>query len=71
MCIGLPVKRLLFSSDYNVNVFDSFSKISQIPDFMKICPVGSELFHADGHSGRRTDRYDETNSHFSKFCERS
>jgi len=30
-------------------------------------PVGSELFHVD----RRTDRSDEFNSSFSKFCERS
>jgi len=31
---------------------------------MKILPVGSELFHADG----RTDRH-EANSHFSQICE--
>jgi len=31
---------------------------------MKIRPVGAELFHADGW----TDRHDETNSRFSKFC---
>jgi len=31
---------------------------------MKISPVGADLFHADG----RTDRHDEANSRFSKFC---
>jgi hypothetical protein len=39
---------------------------------MKICPVGTELFHADG---RQTDgrmdgqKDDEANSHFSQFGE--
>jgi len=32
---------------------------------MKICPVGAELFHADG----RTERHDEACSCFSPFCE--
>jgi len=32
---------------------------------MNICPVGAELFHADG----KTDRHDYTNSRFSQFCE--
>jgi len=32
---------------------------------MKIRPVGAEMW-TDG----RTDRHDEANSHFSKFCER-
>jgi hypothetical protein len=36
-------------------------------DFMKILPEGEELVHADG----RTDRYDETNSRHSQFCERA
>jgi len=34
---------------------------------MKIRPVGADLFHADGW----TDRYDEANSRFQKFCERT
>jgi len=34
---------------------------------MKIRPMGTELFHADG----QTDRHDEANSRFSKFCERA
>jgi hypothetical protein len=32
-----------------------------MPNFMKIRPVGAELFNADG----RTDRHDETNGGFS------
>jgi len=34
--------------------------------FVKIPPVGSKLFHADG----QTDVHDEADSHFSKFCVR-
>jgi len=33
--------------------------------FVKILPVGDELFHADG----RTDRRDEANSRFSQICD--
>jgi len=40
---------------------------------MKIRPVGAELFHVDGQTLRqidgRTDRQDEANSRFPKFCE--
>ena len=32
--------------------------------FLKICPVGAKLFHADG----RTDKHDEANSRFLQFC---
>jgi len=34
---------------------------------MKIRPEGAELFHAE----KQTDRHDEANSLFSKFCERA
>jgi len=37
-----------------------------ISNFMKIHPVGAELFHTDGE----TDRHDKANSRFSKLCER-
>jgi hypothetical protein len=39
----------------------------QTTNFMKIRPVGPELFHAEG----QTDRHDETNSRFMLFCERA
>jgi hypothetical protein len=35
--------------------------------FIKIRPVGAELFHVDG----RRDKHDEANSRFSQFCERA
>ena len=30
----------------------------------------AELFHADGQTDRQTDRHDDANNRFSKFCER-
>jgi len=35
-------------------------------NFINICPLGAELFHAD----RRTDRHEEGNSRFLQNCER-
>jgi hypothetical protein len=37
--------------DFNVTPLDRFSKNTQISDFIKLRPVGAELFHAD----RQTD----------------
>jgi hypothetical protein len=34
---------------------DRFSKNTQMSNFMKICPVGAELFHADRRADRWTD----------------
>jgi hypothetical protein len=39
-----------------------FEKKAKISNFMKIRPVGAELFHEDG----RTDRHGEANSRFSE-----
>ena len=44
------------------------SKYIQMSNFMKIRPVGAELFHADGRTDR--ERRDESNSSFSQFYER-
>ena len=39
---------------------------------MQICLVGAELFCAVGRqTDRQTDKYDEANSRFSQFCERT
>jgi len=46
-----------------MNFLDTFSKNAQISNFMKICPEGAELFHADG----QTDRNDEAICCFSQF----
>jgi hypothetical protein len=68
MYVGLHVTYSLFLSDLNDTsvVSTDFRKIL-ISDFMKIRPVGSDLFHTD----RRMDRHDEGNSRFSRFSERA
>ena len=66
----LSCKVLVILSDFNENCFlDRFSKNTQISNFMKIRPMGAELFHADRLTDRQTDRHEETNSGFSQFCE--
>jgi hypothetical protein len=42
-----------------------------VSNFMKMRPVGAELFHADGRTDRLTDRHDAANSRFSQFDERA
>jgi hypothetical protein len=37
-----------------MNFLDRFPKTPQISNFMKIRPVGAELFHADGQTDRQT-----------------
>jgi len=36
------------------HITEIFSKILQIPSFMKIRPEGAKLFHADGQTDERT-----------------
>ena len=55
----------------NLDLFDRFSKNAQISNFLKIRPVGAELFHADGQTDGKTDRHDEINSRFLQFPERA
>jgi len=42
-----------------------------ISDFMKIHPVGAELFRAGRRSGGQIDGRDEAASSLSQFCERA
>jgi len=35
---------------------------------MKICPVGTELFHVGRQTDRQMDRHDEANSLFCNFA---
>jgi hypothetical protein len=55
---GLHVRYPLLSSDFNYtwHFLDRFKKNTQISNFMKIHPVGAELFHADGQTEGQTDR---------------
>jgi hypothetical protein len=58
MYIGPRVKYPLFLSDFYeaLNIPTDFQKNSQMSNFMKIRPVGAELYHADGLTDGRTDR---------------
>jgi len=49
MYVGLHVKCPFLLSEFNetLNFIDRFFKNNQAPNFMKIRPVGSELFYAD------------------------
>ena len=70
MYVALHVKYALFLSDINKTwIPDTFSKNTLISDFMKIYPVGAELFHAGGQTCGQVDRHDRANTCFSQFCE--
>ena len=58
---GLHVKCPLFFSHFHKTLifFEFFSENTRIPNFMKICSVGVELFHADRLTDWLTDRHDE------------
>jgi hypothetical protein len=42
-------------------------KNNQMPNFIKISPFGTDLFHA----GRETDRHEQSDSRYLKICERA
>jgi hypothetical protein len=42
----------------------------QMPNFIKILPLGYELFHADGGTDKRITIPNEANSRFSQLSER-
>ena len=71
MYIGLHVKYPIFLPDFNENVifWTDFSKNPQISSFVKIRPLGAEIFHADEQTDRQTDRQVEANNRFMQFCE--
>ena len=71
-----------YSTFGSVHISAPLSENLQIPNFMKIHPVGVELFHVDRDrqpdtqmdgrtNGRRKDRHDKASSRFSQFCERA
>ena len=53
--------QILIKIEFHRQIFEKTSN----NDFVKICLVGAELFHAD----RQTDGHDKANSRFSQFCE--
>jgi len=60
----------LFLTDFNVPFSTDFLKNSQKSNLVKICPVGDELFHADGQTNRRKGGHDEANSHVAILLKR-
>ena len=67
MYIRLHVKYLLFLLDLMKIDFPEMPK----SNFMKIRPLGAELFHADGRTDRQTHTQHDANSRFSQFFERA
>jgi len=59
--VPVILARLEWNSNFSPQIFAKYSNIK----FHTNRAVGAELFHAD----RRTDRHDEADSRFSKFCE--
>jgi len=51
--------------DFSRQIFEKYLK------FNENSFSGAELFHADGRTERRKERYDEATSRFSQFCERA
>jgi hypothetical protein len=48
--------KLLVRCQLNLTLIDRFLNNTKISNLMKICPVGAELFHADGQTEGRTSR---------------
>ena len=57
---------ILVRFEQNLNLFDRFSKNTQISKCVKIRSVGAELFHADRQADRQT--HDEASSRFPNFA---
>ena len=67
MYIGLHVNCPLFLSvSINLNFLSGFSSNPQISTFVKILPVGAELFHTDERTEGRTYRQTHTHSQITK-----
>ena len=69
----MHLKYQLFLSYFlkNLNCLNRFSKKAQISSIIKVLLVEAELFRADKNTDGRTDRRNEANIRFSKFCKRT
>jgi hypothetical protein len=59
---------ILVRLEWTLNFLDRFSKNTRMLRYMKIQPMGAELFHTDRQV---TDRHEKANGRFSQFFERS
>jgi hypothetical protein len=48
---------------------DKFKKNPRLSNYIKILPLGAELFVTDGRTDGQAARYDDINSRFSQLCE--
>lgn len=65
--INVQVKQLLILADFNETwIFDTFPSNIHMPNFINICQVVAQLFHAGGQ-GDRMNRHGEANSPFLEF----
>jgi hypothetical protein len=70
-CNSCNVPVILVILQSNLNFLERFSRNPQIPNFVKIRPLGDELFHVDRQTDGRTYRHDDASSRFSQLCERA
>jgi len=60
-------RQILAKIDFSRQISE---KNTHIPNFVKIHPVGPELFHVDGRGDRQKLRHDKAYSRASKFCKK-
>jgi len=70
--IGLQVKFQVDFSNFNESLFlwKYFGKITQMPKFKKIIPVGGKMFHSGGIIFALAERYEQGNSFFYQLYQR-
>jgi hypothetical protein len=68
-CIAPTILVYFNRTGFSEQLFEK--KWAQMSNFIKIRPVGAELFHADGQTEGRSQWHDEANSRFSQFRGRS
>ena len=70
-CYSCKISVILVWFERIVNFLYRFSKNTQISNFVKICLVGVEQFHANRRTDWEADRHDETTSRFSQFYQQA
>jgi len=73
MFIGLHIHYSLFLSEFKKTwIFSTdFQKNTKISNYIKICPMGAELLHADGRTDRLKEKWRSWLPHFRNFANAS